>query len=231
MDRNSALRKLRHCLRLSASSNPHEAAAALRQARKLMDAHGLSETDARLGDYASAEAPTRLRQPALPAHLVRLVALVAVNFSCRAVTTRSASGSVSICFVGLRSDAEVAAYAFTVLRRQLEADATRHTKRFRVPARKAAAREAFALGWVMAVEGLFTPPAPNTEREAALSRYMAIRHGQLEPTDVRKSQTSGGRRLGHMTAGFVAGRSARLHRGLQGNDQGAEAPLLLEHGR
>lgn len=229
MDRTSALRKLRHCLRLSASSNPHEAAAALRQARKLMEIHGLSEADARLGDYASAEAPTRLRQPKVPAHLVRLVALVAATFVCRAVTGRSAGGSLSICFVGLRSDAEIAAYAFTVLRRQLEADATKHTRRFRNPTRKAVAREAFALGWVMAVENLFEPPAPSPEREEALERHMAIRHGQLAPVTVRKSQASVERDLGHMTAGFAAGRSARFHRGLQGRDENASAPLLLEH--
>lgn len=42
-ERNKVLDKIRKCLALSTSSNEHEAAAALRQARKLMDAHGITD--------------------------------------------------------------------------------------------------------------------------------------------------------------------------------------------
>lgn len=43
--RDKALDKIRKCLALSKSANEHEAAAALRQAQKMMEMHGLSEDD------------------------------------------------------------------------------------------------------------------------------------------------------------------------------------------
>lgn len=46
--REKAMDKIRKCLALSKSANEHEAAAALRQAQKMMAMHGLSEDD--LGD-------------------------------------------------------------------------------------------------------------------------------------------------------------------------------------
>lgn len=45
MDKSKALDKIKKCLALSKSSNPHEAAAALRQAQKLMHAHDITERE------------------------------------------------------------------------------------------------------------------------------------------------------------------------------------------
>jgi len=42
MNRDAILRKVKACPRLAASSNPNEAAAALRQAQAMMRAHGIS---------------------------------------------------------------------------------------------------------------------------------------------------------------------------------------------
>lgn len=41
MNRDQALSKIKKCLALAASANPHEAAAGTRQAQKLMAAQGL----------------------------------------------------------------------------------------------------------------------------------------------------------------------------------------------
>ena len=46
MNRDQALRKVMACLRMAGSSNPTEAATALRQARALMEKYGLNEADA-----------------------------------------------------------------------------------------------------------------------------------------------------------------------------------------
>ena len=43
--KDTALAKIKKCLALAASPNPHEAAAATRQAQKLMAEYGLTETD------------------------------------------------------------------------------------------------------------------------------------------------------------------------------------------
>ncbi len=48
MTRDKALAKIKKCLALGRSTNPHEAAAAMRQAQKLMAEHGLNDTDVKL---------------------------------------------------------------------------------------------------------------------------------------------------------------------------------------
>lgn len=44
-DQNKHIEKLKKLLALAASGNPHEAALALRRARKLMDVHGITHSD------------------------------------------------------------------------------------------------------------------------------------------------------------------------------------------
>ena len=59
-DNNSAiLCKIKKCLALSASSNPHEAAAALRQAHALMNKHGVSAHEVTMADIGEARLEAR----------------------------------------------------------------------------------------------------------------------------------------------------------------------------
>lgn len=44
-DNSKILDKIKKCLALAASANEHEAAAALRQAQKLMETHGFTDED------------------------------------------------------------------------------------------------------------------------------------------------------------------------------------------
>ena len=45
MDQEKIIDKIKKCLALAKSDNPHEAATALRQAQKLMEQHNLTEQD------------------------------------------------------------------------------------------------------------------------------------------------------------------------------------------
>jgi hypothetical protein len=80
MDREAALRKLRACLRLASSSNPNEAATALRQAQAMMAAYGLSVDDVDKDEIREHAARTRSRGGYLPAHVWELACLVAKLF-------------------------------------------------------------------------------------------------------------------------------------------------------
>lgn len=64
MNREHILRKIKACLRLAASSNPNEAASALRQAQAMMRAHGITHAEALNVDMA--EVDTRYRGRCLP---------------------------------------------------------------------------------------------------------------------------------------------------------------------
>lgn len=76
MTRDQALRKVRACLRLAASSNPNEAASAMRQAQALMNKYGLTPDDADAAEVLQADATTRSRGGDLPGSVLDLAALV-----------------------------------------------------------------------------------------------------------------------------------------------------------
>lgn len=220
MKREDAIRKLKSCLALAASSNPHEAAAALRQAHALMRDYGLTADDAQQGAFSAAQAPTRQRGEGIPKHLAGLASLVASTFACKPLGTRNAKGTRCISFCGLRSNAEIAAYAFTVLRRQLEADAAVHTRRMRSPTRKAAARDAFAHGWVAAVRSLLVVQEMGEADAAAIDRFMAVTYGPTTAMTVREARTAAGRGMRDAVAGYLQGQKARLHRGVEADRSG-----------
>jgi hypothetical protein len=77
MGREKALRKIYGCLRMAGSSNPTEAATALRQARALIDKYGLTEADATASEIEAAEAPTGYRGGRVPQSPLALANLVA----------------------------------------------------------------------------------------------------------------------------------------------------------
>ncbi|HDS1082310.1 TPA: DUF2786 domain-containing protein [Stenotrophomonas maltophilia] len=235
MNKHDALRKLQACLRLAASSNPHEQATALRQARKLMEAYGLTENDAAAAECIGVSVPTGQRSAKLPAYLSGLAHLVGDNFACAFLLIQR-KASVSIEFVGKPIGAKLAGYAFTVLRRQLDADAGRHLSRVRRPDARRRRRELFALGWVQAVRSLLEPPPLSDEDAAKAKAFIRCRHGELTVVGSRPQVKPSGRRemetaLRDIGAGYEAGERARLHAGVErGESSGDVTQLRLSWG-
>ena len=223
MDRQTALRKLRACLRLAASSNANEAAGALRQATKLMNDYGLTQADAEDAELGAYAAPTRNSRADLPLHLADLAHAVATHFRCRPLLGRSKTGMVEIRFIGPRTGSEVSAYAFTVLRRQMDADISRHTRRIRKRANRQARATAFGLGWVGAVLVLLDIRALAADERTRIDAYIARSYGPTEDTETRAIDK---KRINHGDhyAGYLAGKKAKLSDGLSGASQ-----AQLEH--
>lgn len=112
MNRQNILRKVKACLRLAASSNPNEAAAALRQAQAMMRAHGISHAEAM--DVDEAEVGTRCRGAMPPVSICSLAQLVADGFGSRFIVCNGADPRVAstvIRFYGCDGNAEVSAGA------------------------------------------------------------------------------------------------------------------------
>ena len=229
MNREQVLRKIRACLRLAESSNPNEAATALRQARKMMDEHAVSMRDVHQNQCHRADAPTRSRGAIAPTSVTNLACVVADGFRCQVllVTQRRATGGAAtvIRFYGLNADAQVAAYAFTVLRRQLEAARKAYAKQLRArkPSVRKARLEQFALGWVMAVGEKF-PRADVDEATTALIGTSMLQdgHEDREPTTGRNDVGKKGQ-LEDAMYGYRAGSQVQLHAGL------VAQPASLEH--
>lgn len=233
MNRDQAIRKILACLRMAASSNPNEAATALRQAQALMDKYGLTEADAATAEIGEREAPTGFRGGELPQSLIALAQVVAEGYRCRVIGNRSSKtvikdfclhrqGKTTVQFLGAGADPEIAAYAFTVLRRQLQRDKAAHVARVRVRANRERRAEEFAIGWVSAICRLFPRAELPEGRKAAIDAAVDHRYGELESTAGKKIK--GGRAApSDHASGYAAGRNAQLNQGLAEGQKKLEA--------
>lgn len=232
MDRDTALEKIKKCLALAASSNPHEAAVAMRQAQKLMHMHGISEHDVTLADVE--EIPLKARSTALATWEAYLANTIAMAFGCQtyrctrtALTSRLRLQRISeFVFVGVGAAASVSAYAFDVLYRQAQRDRQAHissqNKRLK-QSTKTARGDAFALAWVMAVEKLVEAFSGRPEEAAVLVKYMQTRHAEMGKGKATSRHVSRHVRNDSYIEGARAGKQARLDRAVPTD----AAPLQL----
>lgn len=221
MDRATILRKIKACLRLAASSNPNEAAAAMRQAQAMMNAHGISQAEAM--DLGEAEVGTRFRGQKAPQSIGVLASICAEGFGASMIIVLEWKRT-TIRFYGADGAAEIAAYAFTVLRRQLERDRLKHVSRVRKRGNREARGEVFALAWVNAVWDRFPAAHVPEDRRIAVEQLMNLRHPSATTAPGRDLTTRGKTRDNDSWAGHRAGRDAQLHRGV-----GSPDPKALEY--
>ncbi|HEY4145209.1 DUF7168 domain-containing protein [Pinirhizobacter sp.] len=217
MSRDNILRKIKACLRLAASSNPNEAAAALRQAQAMMRAHGVTHAEAM--DVDDAAVGTRCRGTTPPNSLCQLAYLAARGFGCRMIIDFERAGRslrTIFRFYGTDGASEISAFAYTVLRRQLDADRTKHTARVRKRGNREARGEQFALAWVAAVERLFPEAQVPEPKRLAIDDMFKQRHPNTSVGPGRDLSMKGKAGDRDREAGFIAGTKAKLHRGVKG---------------
>jgi hypothetical protein len=120
------MRKIKKCLALSSSSEPNEAAAALRQAQKLMEKHGLTTMDVAVSEINETDVRSTAGSTKVPAWELKLMRLVAEAFGCHLLWMRGNShgrtakelfGSWRL--VGPSSQLPIAQYTAQVLLRKL----------------------------------------------------------------------------------------------------------------
>lgn len=232
MTRDEALDKIKKCLALAASPEAHEAAAALRQAQKLMAQFGLTEADVTLADVSEVRQQAQ-NVPMVPWEAA-LAAAVAAAFGCETFTSERPKLGRNLqvrrqrfyVFVGVGPAPEVAGYAFDVLARQCAKDRRRHiglqSKNCK-PKTKVARGDLYAEGWIAGVRDKLDRLAGNERDLALIAQYMQQRHADMESADV-KSRTRG-KNVSHNDwhQGLTAGRQAELNHGVQGR---TAQPLL-----
>ena len=119
-DTKRILDKIKKCLALSKSANENEAATALRQAQKLMEAHSISELDV-LSAIADERATRTSASNHPPAWEVKLSSLVANAFGCHYFFQQfSFSHFGEWHFIGCAPAPEIAQYTMDVLLRQVK---------------------------------------------------------------------------------------------------------------
>jgi hypothetical protein len=225
MNRDDALKKIKKCLALAKSSNPHEAAAAMRQAQKLMAEHQVTEVDVGLADVAEATVKTQLKTATKWEGT--LARMIADAFGCEyfGIKSRYLTHGLSMAtkreyvFVGMGAASQVAAYAYDVLARQCGRDRLAHIQKQPKsckPITKTARGDEFALGWVYGVHGLVERFAGAERNQALIGQYMATKYPDLTTTKIKSRAVGRNVRYADQAAGHSAGQKAQLNRGLDG---------------
>jgi hypothetical protein len=231
MNRADAIRKIRACLALAKSPFPEEAARAMSQAQALMQRFAIEQPDLLAAGVQAHWTKSRAsKRP--PAYEAMLANIVADQFGCQLLFARQLAGGDIVGgynFIAPGTAAEVAAYSFEVLARQLVKARAEYTKTnlARYRKNKVAAADQFCVGWVHAVMRNSTAPAPNAEHAAAITAYMAKEYTQVGKlaTTKRDLANPAVAQL-HGAQGWVAGRQAKVNAGIASNSH----PLQLAAG-
>jgi len=115
--------KICKCFRLAESSNPNEAAAALRQAVSLMQKYDINEEQVESYEQSinqMNETAVNSCSTSKPAYwIIALSNLVAETFDCRVYISRKKQTKPEFIFIGVDNRPEVASYLYTILYRSL----------------------------------------------------------------------------------------------------------------
>ena len=219
-DQDKHIEKLKKLLALAASGNPHEAALALRRARKLMDVHGITHSDIAMSDIDETIShywPTGSLRP--PRYMLGLMNIIREAFGVNSIIHPGTYPGVG--FYGNRERAALAAYTWEVLARQLKKARQQYisaqNKRIKTPTRTSRGDQ-FAGGWVLAVINEIQSFALTDDERELMQQWLEHKYPQTQTTRARKPGRS---RNGDASryAGFREGQNVRLHRPVSGREQ------------
>ncbi len=207
MDREKILDKIKKCLALSQSPEPAEAAAALRQAQKLMELHGINAAEMAQAEIGEADVKSAVSVSRIKDWELKLLNLVAKAFGCRLLWTRSSSwksgadiyGRYTI--IGLKHQVELAQYTAQVMQRKLvkaRAEFVNRLPNHLCRGAKTVEADGFCHGWVQAIS--------KTVHTFALSKEMEERIDDAVKARSRGTAQAQRRRCGEF--GYMAGREA-----------------------
>lgn len=213
MDRNQALEKIAKCLALGKSPNEHEAAAAMRQAQKLMVAYGISERELGIIGYAKETVFTTIQSgKKIPIVLAAVTGLISTAFGVKTVYGRSVrvtDEAFDVHYFGPEHRVLLAGYAHAVVQRAVDEAWKTHLKDHPWVKGKVGARSGFVLGWIHGVKETVEDFA-WTDEEA---RGTELLKQEVYGRELAKSKTSKHSMDGHA---YISGGSASegfaLHR-------------------
>lgn len=172
--------RIKKCLAHANNANPHERATALRQAQSLMAKHGLSELDITLSEVKSELVNTGTGKD-MPSYMGVLAMAVGQAFGAKVVCIRQQQrgrwkGAVE--YYGVGSAAEVASYAFTVLKRQLKRDRSACyaslDKRLK-SSTKLRKADIYSMSWVVTAGENLQPLTQGEKEKQVVATYEADR--------------------------------------------------------
>lgn len=225
MSQQRILDKIQKCMNLANSDNASEAAAALRQAQKLMAKHNLQATDLELHTVSEVMAKGVTRAKVAPTWVSFLRHTIAdvfgVTYLCRTQRTRGVWYNWAL-FVGVGEKPSAAQYCYEVLFRQITSDRRKFKETLPLrlkPGAKAKRLALFCEAWVSSVRGKVESVAMPEKDEELVKRFTERTYGELEVGKHRKEvEPTTLSDLEALRAGGEAGESANLFRGVSARE-------------
>lgn len=235
MELDNVIRRIQKCLALGASSNEHEAAAAMRQAQKLMKEYNVSpEHVGQVVVELHRAKSTSCTKP--PLWEQWLATGIAKAFGCKVLLHRGWFDSIrnkngdmgQYSFIGPRHQVMTAAWTMDLLRNKIMAGRSVHIKAMQGCKRAAIidSGNAYAEAFVMALRRKIEDFAGNSpETEAAIAKMIEDQTGmtQEQRDELAKlfKKEKPGKKMAQGTfrdyeAGSKAGRETSLHRPIGG---------------
>lgn len=171
LDRKTLLEKIKKCLALSQSCEPNEAAAALRQAQKLMERHGITreEIDGIGFGTEKVHVSQQSNKKSIPNTLSALIDLLVRAFGCRAIVgdeLRVSDYSYVIHWFGPTDRVLLVTYAQKVMWRAMNSSYRAYIKEHPGYKQRRGIKSGFMLGWLAAVESQVVDFAMTDDEEA-----------------------------------------------------------------
>jgi len=207
--------KICKCLRLSESGNPNEAAAALRQAHRLMRKYGVAEDQILAAGVAEAVVDSGNRYNP-PFWAVALSNLVCEAFDCRVLVSRRYGRAPEFRFIGLEQTPQVAGYCFSVLHRQLEQAREAFIAGLGSEARSERERrgEVFVQAWLIRVARTVAEFSSQPATREAVDAYIREQYGDADEQWYRDSLQTGCEDYEDILSGMRAGEQVSLFRSM-----------------
>lgn len=180
--REKLISKLKKCLALSASPEPHEAAAALRQAQKLMRELDLTEAD--LLGLELADALVKTREGFGSCRTMNfLTSIVMEAFGVQCIYERNpgSANRLNVRYVGPRDRVLLAEYSHKVVWRAMQGSWDTFLSLRPHLKGDGGKRQAFHLGWLVGVREKVEAIVPPEEETRAVNSWIARRYGELVP--------------------------------------------------
>ena len=219
--REKLISRLKKCLALSASPEPHEAAAALRQAQKLMDSLDLTEAD--LLGLEMAEAVVKTREGFGACRTMNfLTSIIMEAFGVEVIYQRNpgTANRLNVCYIGPRDRVLLAEYSHRVVWRAMQTSWDTVLLKWPLLKGEAGKRQAFHIGWLCGVKEKVSALMVSEEESRAINAYIGKKFGELVPGKEVKQKPLN---AAAYYAGMEAAQDFELYRPVE------EQALALEH--
>ncbi|MDU4437097.1 MAG: DUF2786 domain-containing protein [Neisseria sp.] len=218
MDKQAVLEKIKKCLALSKSANEHEAAQAMKQAQVLMKKYEVDAVDVVLSEV-SEKGCDRQMAFKLASWQWKVAKMVADIFGCE-----SYKRGKTMMFYGLGNRAEIAAYTFDMVYRQISVARREFLKtcQARKPANRTYLADQFCEGWLAGAWNKVKKFEMSDEEKTVMDGYTEKEHKGMPiaaTRDAKSSKLEGTSvALEALMLGNEAGKKVQLHHAMNGKE-------------